>query len=322
MRYKHIIIDTPNLYHRAYYVAKKGGLDHTQEISPSSVHLALKMIQRIERLFLDYTGSMYFLFDNSKSRENRRKNIDPEYKSNRTKQDDIFYRSLDYFHLILLSYKDNFYMVKREEFEADDLVFPLIKHLDDAPTLLVSNDFDWFRSINDRVHVAKYEGADYRIYTPKEFEKKFEFAPSHQSLCLYKAFQGDVSDNIPIPIPHIPKLLVLGIVEKGWTLNELYRNLTTADFISTAWKEKIRANFPRLKLNYMLVECQALQPSSIEENIYRSQFSGPLLYRYYKNLGIKIDEFDPRVLQYYPREREEEIPPVDKIFSLQKTPRV
>ena len=161
--YSKLIIDTSNFYMRAYSVGQEmtNKMEDGSTLVTGGIYTFLRMVRSVESRFLDpKNGEVYFLFDNCHSGINRRKEIDPEYKSNRTKKDEGFYRSLDILQTILLNYKDNWFCVKKSGFEADDLVYPFIKEFLNERILLISNDLDWFRGVSDRVHVAKYEKAE------------------------------------------------------------------------------------------------------------------------------------------------------------------
>ena len=209
--YSKILIDTSNFYMRAYSVCSgmTNKMDDGSTLITGGIYNFIRMVRSVENRFLSPEGTVYFLFDNSHSGIDRRKKIDPEYKSNRTKKDEGFYRSMDILQALMLNYKDNWYCVKKAGYEADDLVYPLMKEFSNEKILLVSNDLDWFRGISENVHVAKYEKAegmqkaDYVIYDSNLFIKRLGFKPSVSSMILYKAFRGDGSDNIPPGVPGI-----------------------------------------------------------------------------------------------------------------------
>jgi 5'-3' exonuclease len=86
------------------------------------------MIRSIERKHLSRYGEMYCIFDNTFSVHDRRKEIDPDYKSNREEQKDpSFYRGLDYLNNILMNFDDHFVVVKRPGSEADGFSYNIIR---------------------------------------------------------------------------------------------------------------------------------------------------------------------------------------------------
>lgn len=308
--YSKLIIDTSNVYMRAYSVG--GSMTNQMEdgsvLVTGGIYNFLRMIKSLENRFLAPNGEVYFLFDNSHSGINRRKEIDPSYKSNRTKKDDDFYRSMDILQMIMLNYKDNWYCVKKSGYEADDLVYPIMLEFSNEQILLVSNDLDWFRGISGHVHVAKYEKSDamdkpdYVIYDSERFIKKMGFKPSIEAMTLYKAFRGDSSDNIPPGVPGIRTETLNSIISACRNVKELEQRIDSLDFVSSTFKQKIKENASRLFLNEKLVSYQEISFEELKEDIYRSEFHPKMLHSLYKSLGFQIGKIDPRVQQFFIKE--------------------
>ena len=308
--YSTLIIDTSNFYMRAYSVG--GGMTNKMEdgstLVTGGIYTFLRMVKSLENRFLDPNGSVYFLFDNSHSGIDRRKEIDPDYKSNRTKKDDNFYRSMDILQTILLNYKENWFCVKKKGFEADDLVYPFIKEFTDRQILLVSNDLDWFRGISDKVHVAKHEKApgmdkaDYVIYDPKLFYERMGFKASIPAMILYKSFRGDGSDNIPAGVPGIRTEALNVIIQNCSSIQEVLKRVDSLEGVSDTFKQRIHENKARLFLNEKLVSYQEVSFEELEEDIYKCEFHPRILHSLYKSLGFQISKIDPRVQQFFVKE--------------------
>jgi len=302
MKYDNILIDTSNFYMRAYAVNQDltTELEDGTKIVTGGIYTAIKMIESVENKFLKPEGRIFFLFDNCYSGDNRRKEIDPEYKANRTKKDDVFYRSLDIFQTLLLNYKDNFYCVKREGFEADDLVDPLVKSLpEDEEVLLISNDMDWFRSITQYCHVAKYEMRDYVIYRPIDFIEKFGFEPSIKNVIMYKAFRGDSSDNIAPGVSGIREKDLNRIINDYNSITDLLSKINSNQYLTNTFKQKIIENSSRLLLNEKLVSFQPMSLVEIVGSIYTCKFNAKVLHAIYKSLNFQISKIDPRVACFF-----------------------
>lgn len=317
MKYQKIFIDISNFYHRGFYTGQSmtATLEDGMEIVTGGIYNSLRMIQRIERDFLQPEGEVYFLFDNCHSGMNKRKEIDPDYKANREKKDEAFYRSLDYLHLILLNYKNNYKTVKVEGSEADDLVDTLVKMNPDDSILLVSNDLDWFRAIRDNVHIAKYEKGNYHIYDKAVFIEKYGFEPTVNKMCMYKSFKGDSGDNIPIGVEGIRTTVLVRLVSEFDSIQDIYRHVDDLDYVSPTFKERIKENTPRLLMNYKLVDYLDISPEEIEENTYICSFNPSTLNSLYKTLDFEISKIDPRVYQFFPKKEK------GSFFKLEKIPR-
>lgn len=320
MQYKKLFIDLSNFYYRAYYAGQylSTTLDDGVEIITGGIVLSLRMLQRLEKDFLAEDGQVFFLFDNCHSGINKRKEIDPEYKSNRTKKDEVFYRSIDFLHLILLNYKDNYFMVKKEGMEADDLVESLVKRYDEDSILLISNDIDWFRAISDKVHVAKYENNDYHIYDEKEFINKFGFKPTVKNMCIYKSIRGDKGDNVPIGIPGLRTDTLVKLIEDFDSIQDICRNVKQIQYLTDTFKQKFIENTPRLLMNYKLVNYLSVSQEELEDAIYKANFSPRILHNLYSSLNFDISKTDPRVAQFFVNKEKSS----KSFFKLEKIPRV
>jgi hypothetical protein len=302
MKYSRIFIDISNLYHRAFHVSKHltTKLPDGSEIVTGGIFTSLKMIRSIERKFLTNFGQIYCIFDNTFSVIDKRKEIDPEYKSNRKEQKDpSFYRGLDYLNTILMNYDDHFVVVKRPGSESDDLVSTLLEENKNLDYLLISNDLDWARSITDNVHWAKYSNKekDYIIYDDEKFEERYGYSPKNNAVKIYKAFRGDSSDNIAVGVPRIREELLIKLVNefKNDTIQDIIKSVYSLSYVSDTWKQKILENRSRLDLNYRLVDFQKVSAKELEDFIFTSSFNEKELKFVYKSLGFNLESIDSRL---------------------------
>jgi hypothetical protein len=130
-------------------------------------------------------------------------------------------------------------------------VEPLIKFLPErSKILLVSNDMDWARAINERIH---WLGND-TIYDLPAFKKKYKFNPKGKKVQVYKSIHGDVSDVIPNALPHLPNKLLIDLVKRYDTIKDLLENYKEDKKIPPQWKDKIREQRKVLESNWKLVD--------------------------------------------------------------------
>jgi 5'-3' exonuclease len=257
---------------------------------------SIRMIQGIEERYLSENGRVYFLFDNPSSGELRRKDIDPDYKKNRKKQDPKFYRGLDYLQLVFRNYKNGYRVIQRPESEADDLIFPILKSFEghNHNVLLVSNDMDWGRAISDCVYwLVHLDGRDI-IYDKDLFYNKFGFYPGYNEICLYKSLLGDKSDSIIPGVKGIPEQTVIAIIRQVNSTRNMFLKLDSIK-IEDRWKQAIRQNRGRIQLNLMLVECQPLSDLDVRDYTVISEFNKKALLMYYRILGFDAGQIDPRL---------------------------
>jgi 5'-3' exonuclease len=297
MRYARILIDVAEVYFRAFFTSQHIVADvEGKRMVTGGIYTSLKTIQRIESNYLSENGRIYFLFDNPSSGEARRKDIDPDYKINRKKQDPQFYRGLDYLQLVLRSYKNGYRIIQRPETEADDLVFPILKSFEghDHFVLLVSNDMDWSRAIENKVHwLVSSDGKDI-IYDKYLFFNKYGFYPGHNEVCLYKAIRGDASDNIIAGVKGIPEKVVLDIIHQVKSVQNMFLKLSDIQ-IDEQWKKAIQQNKGRIQINLMLIDYQSLSMTDVREYTIISEFNKKNLLMYYRIFDFSIDQIDPRL---------------------------
>ena len=299
MSYSKIVLDVNNIYHRAHYVS--GNNTHTlangERIATGGIYNSLKMIRRVVSEFGEDYTTVYCLFDNSDSRQTKRKDIDPEYKANRDKKEHAFYKALNILHLILLSYDDRFITIQVPEHEADDIVKTVV----DMKTkyeymLLVSQDMDWAREISEKVHWAKYSDT-YEIYDPERFKSEYGFEPSREKVVLYKALDGDSSDNIERPVYGLRKDVIERLVQDFDNVEDLMYSLKSLSYLSDKWKEKVKDALARIKLNYDLINYSDLTKEEVEDNIVEGSFKPKKLQSLYESLGFDIEKIDKRIVK-------------------------
>jgi 5'-3' exonuclease len=260
------------------------------------IFTSLKMIQRIEREYLDSEGRVYFLFDNALSGEDRRKEIDPDYKINRKKRDPQFYRGLDYLQLVLMHYQTGYRVVRRPSSEADDLIAPIIESFGNKQylILLVSNDMDWSRAVNEKTHWMTRKDNQDIIYTKERFYESYGFYPGLNEVCLYKSLRGDINDNIPPGVKNIPESIILTIIHQVKSVSNMFLYLADLD-ISPQWKESIRKNRGRIQLNLMLVDYQPISMADCRECTSITEFNKDMLTMFYRILNFKPEGIDDRL---------------------------
>jgi 5'-3' exonuclease len=235
---------------------------------------------------------VYLLFDNPTSTIKARQEIDENYKSHRLnkKYAKEIYKTIEILIRILKCYSNNFYILNKKDCEADDLTFPLLQHLNISnngfdSALCISNDLDWSRNISENVHWYNF----YNVFDISLFEKEYGFKPVKNKVKMYKAIRGDKSDGIPIGLPYVKEDVVLQLIDKFNTMDDLVKNVYDSDF-DTKVKNKITENAKRLITNYQLVDFLPID-GSIEENIIKCEQRIGELKIWYKVLKIELESW-------------------------------
>jgi hypothetical protein len=280
MIYNNIIVDAQNLYWRSVHSSLKKCLDgENDKIYSNSIQEFLDRANKLRNTFGTFESKLFLLFDNPLSITNKRKSIDVNYKHSRDIKNvpKNFYKTLDCLQEILKVYKNFFYIIRYDGLEADDLVYPLFQTLNKKETkLVVSADMDWSRAlgIDDNCNWFNF----FVEYNKEKFKEKYEFCPNGKSIQMYKAIRGDNSDSIPNAVPYLPKTILIDIVEKYNTPNELFKNISQ---YPEKWKLKIIEAKNRIVTNYKLVDY--LEYEKLENFIFECKENIELL-RFYFNL--------------------------------------
>jgi 5'-3' exonuclease len=267
-----------------------------KRMATGGIFTFIKMVQRIEREYLDKEGRIYFLFDNPSHKGEHRKEIDPDYKINQKKRNPQFYRGLDYLQLVLMHYQTGYRIVRKPLSESDDLITPIMESFEDKQytVLLVSNNMNWSFMINDTTHWMIRKNNRDVIYNKDIFYEEYGFYPGLNEVCLYKAIRGDIDDNIPPGVKNIPEAIVLGIIHQVKSVSNMFLHLVDLD-IPTQWKESIRQNRGRIQLNFMLVDHQPITRADYRECTSITEFNKEMLSMLYRMLNFNPECIDERL---------------------------
>ena len=288
--YDCIIIDVNNLFMRNHYVYSDK--KYTVKAGKFSVHSggilgSLISLEKLKREKLKDGGKFIFLADNATSKIRTRKDIDPDYKSNRIKQKESFYRNIDFLIRILHNYDDVSKVVQINSYEADDLV-PVSIDIEleknkESKILMVSSDMDWARCINYRgACVDWFDGK--KTVSKNDFYEKFGFNPSLSSIIIYKSFHGDESDFIPNPAKGLPKKYLLSFTEEK-SVKHILDNIHLYR-IDDKWKEVIIRNRGRILINQELVSFTPVELDKFLFHTTNSTFNGKVLKNLFDSLGV------------------------------------
>lgn len=291
--YRNLIIDLNNIYHKSFGILSKDILVG-KELLNKTIQLTLKQIFNLKKNYLAENGTCYVIADNPTSKKVIRKELDPQYKANRLKENDPFYRGIDYTLLILNNYDSCFKTARIKTMEADDLVKPLLESFNKYDkTLLVSTDLDWARSLADNIHWLQNKV----LYTPEIFKQKYKFNPTEDKVTLYKSLHGDISDNIPC-IEGLNNQTILNLVNNFKDVFEIIdtvsKNLSKNSLLSEYTKNVILKNKNRLILNHQLVYFSFVSEEEIKQAVIDGSYNQKTLMVLYNSLEFPKN-FDERI---------------------------
>ena len=213
---KYVVVDVYALAYRALYgypelTNKKG--EPTQVI----VGFFKQFYSRVK------TPEQYYpIFVADSAGSNYRKEMLTDYKQNRDKQNDKFYKQIDF----ILKICAQIGTVYREPgYEADDLAACFIKQYvtEDDECLLITGDMDWLQMLSRNVAVLQLK-PNYvnTLWTDELFFKEYGFTP--KQIIDYKALCGDKSDNIP-GVKGVGDKQAKELIKEFGTVENIYKNI-------------------------------------------------------------------------------------------------
>ncbi len=220
MKYSTLIIDSMNLGYMVFNSLSSKNLSQIGEklVYKNFVKEYVETVDYLKSKYLEDNFRVYLLFDNHTSREDikklfkplsendNRKEVNPEYKSNRTNEKKEFYNSLDLVKYYYTQYKEGYFTVRIPNLEADDLVPNAIQHARSydksfQKILLVTNDSDWCKHLSSDID---YLPELYKEpFTYDMFARKHKYFPSENKIILDKLLNGDKADNVKPVIPEL-----------------------------------------------------------------------------------------------------------------------
>ena len=278
-----LILDCNNIFHRYFHTTEK-----SKTLYKDAVRRTFEGIVKLEKTYSKSETIVYCMFDNSTSKSNLRSEISEDYKKERKKYPPEFYDAIETLKAMLLSYNDNYRVVYTSYLEADDLVLPLVESFKKSCSILmVSEDLDWARLID-------YDGRDIKwlrkgqIVGSFNFEIEYGFKADLNTIIMYKAITGDVSDGIKPSIPNLKKEHARKLASDFADAYDLVQNYEKAEYLTNTFRMKIKENADEIIRNHKLVSFIALPDikDNINEYVYVSRFKERSLKVYYQMLGI------------------------------------
>lgn len=212
------MIDGTNLMHRHFYVNKD--LATSDGIPTGAVYGTIKTLMNFAKNYRPL--QMFICLD--LHRKNFRNDLYAEYKNNRKPTDP---RLKEQFPLLEeFCQAAGLPCIKKEDFEADDLIGSLCFHASDYNfyPYAVSGDKDLFQLLAKNIEVIYVSNKGPVLFNEQKLTEKYDGLKPEQFLDL-KALQGDASDNIP-GVPGIGEKTAIKLLKSYGSLDSIYQHLS------------------------------------------------------------------------------------------------
>ena len=177
-----------------------------------------------------------------------RREIDPEYKANRTlPEDDSPFEQLPFIQSVLTHL--GFAWKETTDSEADDFIARTVRQYKDEYRIVISSpDKDFYQLISDTVCVYTYRGKVSQLWTREAILEKYGFSAEYFS--TLKALSGDASDNVK-GIRGIGVKTAANLIARFGDLNNIYAHLQD---VSERTKKLLEENKALAYKNFSLVD--------------------------------------------------------------------
>lgn len=219
-----LAIDANAIVHRAFH-AYPPSLQTEGGIQVNAVYGFTTMLLEALEMF----DPKYVLCAMDTHKPTFRHTMYSEYKATRKPVDLSLVDQFPLVEEVLKSF--NIPVLKREGFEADDILGTISKYVSDGvwsseniDLYILSGDRDLLQLINERTFVCLPNGnfKNIVIYDTEKTYEKFGYYPNQ--VVDYKAIVGDSSDNIP-GVKGVGEKTVLDLLNRFKTLNGIYENI-------------------------------------------------------------------------------------------------
>ncbi len=220
------LVDVSSMFFRAFYAIRP--LSSTKGVPVNAVYGFISMIAKL----LKEKNPEYIVFCYDRKEPSFRKDLDVNYKANRTTMPDDMQVQMPYLKQVagLFGIAD----LEVASFEADDLIGTIATQAAaaDFETHIVSGDKDFCQLINEKTFL--YDTMKEVVFTPALVKEKHGVTP--EQFIDYLAITGDTSDNIP-GVAGIGPKGAIKLIEEFGTLEQIYENIDRVQ--SAGIKEKL-----------------------------------------------------------------------------------
>lgn len=256
---KFLLIDWNNLIYKYFYT-----MPETLNEKGEDINAIVGFMKGLKNAFYN-TSPNYFAisFD---GRENKRKDIDSEYKAQRKETPESLKRQIE--GVIELLQEWWFPVFVYPGFEGDDIICSLANRNrlnKNIKVIICSSDKDFKQMLDDNIVIYNHQKVKYGdlkvLYTVEDFVKEYEFYPCH--FVDYLSIVGDSADNIK-GLPNVGEVSAKKLIQEYQTIDNIYENVEN---LKGALKRKVIEGKEELMKSKELVQFMEVSIPQLTNNI-------------------------------------------------------
>lgn len=192
-----LLVDVRGVLYGAFFWARKTyNMENTKEFHGAILYRFFQKLKYAH--YYANTNRIYFCLD---SKESKRKELYPEYKANRIKNEDLiacfpFFEKIQNTILPGMGFNN---VVQYEGLEADDIIASICINEKKLPVVIYSEDADLYQCLKGNVTILSPSRSSDKfpsLMTVLKFQKIFELDPS--MWVEVKAIAGCTTDNVKL----------------------------------------------------------------------------------------------------------------------------
>ena len=247
-----IFIDLNNLLFRYYYVFSPDRFKTPQGLPNGHLFGLCQTLKTLDRL-----GYISFICEDSNS--SFRHKLNENYKANRD-GNVSFYKDFERIRC-LISDLPNTYTLVANGYEADDVMYSAAKlcSKNNIQSLVFTMDKDLLQVLDKNtsvVHKVSLSEMEVICYNSNEYNDLFPVEPV--KLPIYRAFKGDKSDNLEIPVKRLPKDLMLDLIDYLYENNSL-SGYSIKKESHKKWIKQLIDNWNEFLNNYKIMKLSPIE---------------------------------------------------------------
>lgn len=267
---KFVVVDTNAIIHRAFH-AYPPTLETIDGIQVNAVFGFATMLLKV----IDDYNPKYLVCAMDTKKPTFRHLQYPEYKATRKPTDQSLIDQFPLVEEVIQAF--NIPILKREGFEADDIIGTLASWVDEGrwsttplDMVIVTGDRDLLQLATDKIGVALPAARAFssmKVYTPRGIKERYGYTP--EQVVDYKAMVGDASDNIP-GVKGIGDKSALTLLSQYGDLENIYKHLTE---VKSRWQKLLGEGVEQAEMSKSLATIKRDVELSVElESCLMSDF--------------------------------------------------